>query len=81
MKICSELWFNCTGSHESSKKRQFGWHAEAEDAFHTLKKAMCTTPILAMPNFNETFTVETNASGEGIEAVLQQHGKPIAFMS
>ena len=42
---------------------------------------MTTTPILAMPNFNETFTVETDASGNGIGVVLQQQGKPIAFMS
>jgi hypothetical protein len=34
-----------------------------------------------MPNFNETFTVETDASGDGIGAILQQQGKPIAFMS
>jgi hypothetical protein len=42
---------------------------------------MTTTPINLMPNFNETFTVETDASGDGIGAVLQQQGKPIAFMS
>jgi hypothetical protein len=42
---------------------------------------MTTTSILAMPNFNETFTVETDASGDGIGAILQQQGKPIAFMS
>ncbi|KAL6329661.1 hypothetical protein AAG906_026392 [Vitis piasezkii] len=42
---------------------------------------MTTTPILAMPNFNEPFTVETSASREGIDAVLTQQGRPIAFMS
>ncbi|KAB5521739.1 hypothetical protein DKX38_026058 [Salix brachista] len=63
------------------KKGQFCWNTEAEEAFQTLKKAMTTTPILAMPNFNDTFIVETDASGNGIGAVLQQQGKPIAFMS
>ena len=38
-------------------------------------------PILAMPNFNEAFTMETDVSSDGIEEVLQQQGKPIAFMS
>ncbi|KAL9448142.1 hypothetical protein AB3S75_015587 [Citrus x aurantiifolia] len=42
---------------------------------------MTTTPILAMPNFNETFTIETNTSRDGIGAVLTQQGRPIAFMS
>ena len=42
---------------------------------------MTSTPTLAMPNFDETFTIETNASGDGISAILTQQGKPIAFMS
>ena len=63
------------------KKGQFGWHEEAEKAFRALKQAMTTTPILAMPNFNDVFTIETDASGEGIGAVLTQQGKPVAYMS
>lgn len=42
---------------------------------------MTTTPILDMPNLNESFTIETDASGEGIGAILTQQGKPIAFLS
>ena len=42
---------------------------------------MTTTPTLAMPNFNEAFTIETNAFGEGIGVVLTQQGKPVAYMS
>lgn len=44
-------------------------------------QAMTTTPILAMQNFNETFTIETNTYGDNIGAILTQHGQPIAFMS
>ena len=63
------------------KKGQFQWNKEAEEAFENLKQAMSNTPILAMPNFKETFIIETDASGEGIRAVLQQNGKPTAYMS
>jgi hypothetical protein len=63
------------------KKGQFGWNDEAEAAFPALKSAMTTTPTLAMPNFNDSFTIEVDASGDGIVAVLSQQGRPIAFMS
>lgn len=42
---------------------------------------MTSTPTLVMPDFNNIFIIETNASGDGIGASLQQQGKPIAFMS
>ena len=54
------------------KKGQFGWHEEAETAFLALKHVMTTTPTLAMPNFKDIFTIETNASGDGIGAILTQ---------
>jgi hypothetical protein len=63
------------------KKNQFGWHEAIEDVFLALKQAMTTTPIMAMPNFNKAFTIETDASGDGIGAVLVQQGKPVAYMS
>jgi len=63
------------------KKGQYVWDDKAESAFIALKHAMTTTPTLAMPNFNDSFTIETDASGEGIGAVLSQQGKPVAFMS
>ena len=42
---------------------------------------MTTTPTLAMLNFNEPFTIETNISREGIGAILTQQGRPITYMS
>ena len=63
------------------KKGKFGWNDEVEATFLTLKGAMTTTPTLAMPNFNESFAIEADASGDGISAVLSQQGKLVTFMS
>lgn len=42
---------------------------------------MIQSPILALPNFEAEFVVETDASDIGLGAVLQQGGHPIAYLS
>ncbi|KAH9735042.1 hypothetical protein KPL71_017615 [Citrus sinensis] len=60
------------------RKGCFKWSEEADEAFTKLKQEITTTPILAMPDFTEPFIIETDASGDGIGAVLSQQG--IAFL-
>ncbi|KAJ3684733.1 hypothetical protein LUZ61_013897 [Rhynchospora tenuis] len=63
------------------KKEGFQWSQPAEEAFQTLKTALQAAPSLQMPNFDNPFIVECDASGSGIGAVLHQGDRPLAFFS
>lgn len=63
------------------KKNSFDWNEAATSAFQALKAAVSALPVLVLPDFQQEFTVETDASGMGIGAVLSQNKRPIAFLS
>ena len=67
------------------KDTKFVWSNQCQEIFSMLKEMVRNTPILAHPDFNKLFVLQTNASNYGIGAVLfQQEGeswRPVAFIS
>ena len=63
------------------KNVPFIWTPTHQAAFDSLKKALISAPVLQMPDFSRSFTIETDASNAGIGAVLTQQGHPIAYLS
>ena len=65
---------------------KFHWDEECQRAFEALKRKLVEAPVLAYPSFTKDFMLETDASIEGLGAVLSQmqqdgYQHPIAFAS
>ena len=57
----------------------FHWGNEQDEAFVALKNALVQAPVLVYPQFDKSFIIEVDASGEGLGACLSQKdndGKP-----
>jgi len=67
------------------KDARYEWTSEQERAFRGLKSKRISPPILRYPDYSHKFILTTDASNEGLGAVLSQGeiGKdlPIAFTS
>lgn len=74
-KIAKPLYNLC------GKDVPFIWNQSCENAFNNLKQAISSPPVLAFPDFNETFIVHTDASNFAVGTVLSQLEKPIQFAS
>ena len=63
----------------------FVWSSAAEAAFTQLKEALSHAPVLAYPDPTASFILDTDASNEGIGAVLSQvidgQERPVPFLS
>jgi len=54
------------------KESEFKWGERQQKAFEELKERLIKHPILEYPNFEKEFILITDASGEGLGAVLSQ---------
>lgn len=66
------------------KNVTFKWNKKCQCSFEKLKHSLISPPILQYPNFSDDnmFTLQTDASGYGLGAVLSnKDGRPIAYAS
>ncbi|GKE97740.1 putative reverse transcriptase domain-containing protein, partial [Tanacetum coccineum] len=70
-----------TGDFWIPKVQFLGNGDKQEAAFQTLKKKLCSAPILALPQGAKDFIIYCDASHKGLGAVLMQNEKVIAYAS
>lgn len=67
------------------KGKRFEWGPSQQAAFEGLKNALASAPVLAIPDFEKQFIVQTDASASGVAAVLLQEcpggRRPVAYAS
>ena len=85
-RIAAPLYDLTSGENKDKKSERVDLPTEALEAFEHLKAACLQAPILAFPDFDKPFLLETEASGKGLGAVLSQKqadGRyhPIAYAS
>ena len=73
-----------SGDNAKKKRTKIIWSEECEKSFQNLKALCSDTPCLAYPDYTAQFKLYTNASEQGLGAVLAQIGKeniehPIAY--
>ena len=85
-KIADPLHEYARGDTAKKKKEQVVLNKVARNAFHKLKKAVMSAPVLVYPDPSKEYLLKTDASKLGLGAVLSQkqsNGRyhPVAFGS
>ena len=85
--FCSQLCQNAFPLHALTRKGAlFQWTANCKVALKTLKTRLVTTPSLCYPDFDKDFVLETDASKQGLDAIIlsqyhKLHPWPVAYAS
>ena len=64
---------NLEGTSHQNKKFKVHWGPEQQEAFETLQRLCTEAPILAYADFKAPFILHTDASNDGLGAVLYQN--------
>jgi len=56
----------------TQKKTPFKWDVSCQNSFDDLREALCSAPVLAYPQNEGEFILDTDASDVGVGAVLSQ---------
>ena len=71
-KPLNTLLQNLEGTSNQKKKFKVNWGPEQQEAFETLQRLCTEVPILAYADFKSPFILHTDASSDGLGAVLYQ---------
>jgi hypothetical protein len=65
----------------SGGKEKFAWGRSQQEAFDDLKHGLCSAPVISLPDLQQPFEIETDASDYVVGVVLTQHGHHMAYHS
>ena len=60
---------------------KFTWTEDYEISFQELKRRLVSAPVLVLPSGEDGFVLYTDASLQGLGAVLMQHGRVVSYAS
>ena len=63
------------------KDQKFEWSDTFQHSFEELRQRLTTAPVLALPSGKDGYVVYCDASRQGLECVLMQDGRVIAYAS
>jgi hypothetical protein len=62
-------------------KEKFLWGLSQQKGFNDLKKHLCSSPVISLPDLQHPFEIETDASDNVVGVFLTQHSHPVAYHS